>query len=171
MKLAIVSAALLAFACSSGTTETRTAVPIPSSTYGATANNPPPPATQGAPVKGSPTAEVSQSTEDNNTGVRTITAQVAEIQKDGIRFGPDAGSMILKVDASTRILRAGVPVSEGLSAIHEGEQVRASFDAAQNHATQIDLMGRSTDLRQDKNGGEPHPQSSPPPSDANTTPH
>ena len=63
-------------------------------------------------------------------------------------------------------MRSGLPVAEGLSAIREGQQVRASFDATQNHATRIELLGSG--MSQGVNGTAPQPPS--PPTDATTAP-
>ena len=40
-------------------------------------------------------------------------------------------------------MRRGQPVAAGISAIHEGTQVRASFDPASNRADKIEVMGKA----------------------------
>ena len=137
--LSIASVALLAFACAGSQPGTRTA-------------------------SGIPTAQPT----DNATGIRTVTAPVVAVGPDSIQFGPSVGNVTLKVDASTAIVRGGLPVSEGLSAIREGQQVRASFDATRNHATRIELVG--SDMIQGVKGTAPHAQPPAAPTDATTAP-
>jgi hypothetical protein len=50
------------------------------------------------------------------------------------------------------VLRRGQPVAAGISAIHEGTQVRASFDPASNRADKIEVMGRATRSKRSKSG-------------------
>ena len=172
LTLAIASAALLGAACSAGNTDTRTASGTSPATWGAAATNTPASArsVEAGGAASSPTADVSQSTSDNNTGVRTVTAPVAAVRQDSIVFGPAGGNMTLKVDSSTKIFRAGLPVSEGISAIHEGQQVRARFDATQNRANRIELIDSGTGVGQDANGGVPRSQRSAPASDQTPAP-
>jgi hypothetical protein len=160
ISLSIACSALLAFACASTSSQ---------------AHNPPQGWNNGGnaaqPIAGqvdtsrSPTAQVAHSTSDNNTGVHVVTGPVREVTNDGISLG----ALTLKVDRDTTILRDGMPVSEGLSAIHEGQQVRASFDAGQKHASRIELLS-GNGMTQGVNGTQPHAQPPAPPTDATTTP-
>ena len=168
ISLSIATAALLAFGCASSNPETRTARGIPQGTWSNGANDAPPVQGRVQEPSPSPTAATAQSTTDNNTGVRTVTAPVVAVGQDSIQFGPSVGNVTLKVDSGTSILRDGRPVAEGLSAIREGQQVRASFDPTQNHATRIELLPAG--MSQGVNGTVPHQQPKAPPSDATTAP-
>ena len=158
--LSIACSALLAFACATSTAQ---------------AHNPPPGWSNGGnaaqPIAGrvdtsrSPTAAVAESTTDNTTGVHVVTGPVRAVTEDGISLG----AVTLKVDRDTKILRDGMPVPEGLSAIHEGQQVRASFDVGQKHASRIELLG-GNGMNQGVTGTRPHAQPPAPPTDATTAP-
>ena len=165
--LTIASAALL-FACASSNADTRTAANQPNRPWTNAGNAAPPVEGRAAPAP-SPTARAEPSTTDNNTGIKTVTAPVLAVGNDTIKFGAGGDNVTLKVDAGTSIVRSGMPVSEGLSAIHEGQQVRASFDPLQNRATRIEILPAS-DMTQGVNGSLPHAQPKAPPSDATTAP-
>jgi hypothetical protein len=74
--------------------------------------------------------------------LKTVTGAVAKVDENSITLDQTAGGMTLMVDANTQFVRRGQPIAAGISAIHEGEQVRASFDPASNRADKIEVMGR-----------------------------
>jgi hypothetical protein len=73
--------------------------------------------------------------------MRTVTGAVAKVDSGSITLDQSAGGVTLTVDSNTQIMRRGQPVSQGISAIHEGTKVRASFDPASNRADKIEVMG------------------------------
>src|SRR6266481_2695101 len=86
---------------------------------------------------GSSGASGSASASDQGN-LRTVTGQVQKVDQNSITL--DQG-VTLTVDSQTQVLRRGQPVAAGISAIHEGTQVRASFDPASNRAEKIEVMG------------------------------
>jgi hypothetical protein len=72
--------------------------------------------------------------------LRTVTGSVQKVDQNSITL--DQG-VTLTVDSQTQVLRRGQPVAAGISAIREGQQVRASFDPASNRAEKIEVMGTS----------------------------
>jgi hypothetical protein len=119
-----------------------------------------PPAQSGASYGSSPSASMSDGSSHgtNNTGVsgsatadtsatadsanmRTVTGSVAKVDSSSITLDQAAGGVTLTVDSTTQVVRKGHSVSSGISAIHEGEKVRASFDPTSNRAGKIELMG------------------------------
>ena len=143
-----------------------------------TAGNIPPAGTNGnqnvaSPPSGPAGAQMTEqrSTSDNVTGVNTVTAPVQALGRDSITLAAPSGNLELKVDSSTQVLANGMPVAEGLNALHEGQQVSASYDPAAKHATRIELLG-SESMPEGVNGSAPHRQpQSPGSTDANTQPH
>jgi hypothetical protein len=73
--------------------------------------------------------------------LRTVTGAVAKIDSNSITLDQSAGGVTLTVDSSTQIMRRGKAVTAGISAIHEGQQIRAKFDPASNRADKIEVMG------------------------------
>ena len=69
-----------------------------------------------------------------------MTGSVQKVDQNSITL--DQG-VTLTVDSQTQVLRRGQPVAAGISAIHEGTQVRASFDPASNRAEKIEVMGKA----------------------------
>jgi hypothetical protein len=78
----------------------------------------------------------------DNASLRTVTGQVEKVDQNSITLDQSAGGVTLTVDSQTQILRRGQPIAAGISAIHEGQQVRASFDPASNRADKIEVMGQ-----------------------------
>jgi len=66
-----------------------------------------------------------------------VTGSVSKVDQNSITL--DQG-VTLTVDSQTQVLRRGQPVAAGIAAIHEGTQVRASFDPASNRADKIEVM-------------------------------
>jgi hypothetical protein len=91
--------------------------------------------------------------------LKTVTGQVAKVDQNSITLDQSAGGVTLTIDSNTQVLRRGQPIAAGISAIHEGQQIRASFDPASNRADKIEVMGH---LHMH------HKKTAPPPSD--TTP-
>jgi len=96
---------------------------------------------------GSSGASGSASASDQGN-LRTVTGQVQKVDQNSITL--DQG-VTLTVDSQTQVLRRGQPVAAGISAIHEGTQVRASFDPASNRAEKIEVMGKRAKSRKNSN--------------------
>src|ERR1041384_17823 len=75
--------------------------------------------------------------------LKTVTGSVAKVDQNSITLDQNAGGVTLTIDSNTQVLRRGQPIAAGISAIHEGQQVRASFDPASNRADKIEVMGRT----------------------------
>ncbi len=92
----------------------------------------------------SPSAQsgTSGSVSGTTDNLETVTGSVAKVDQNSITLDQSAGGLTLTVDSNTQVLRRGQPIAAGISAIHEGEQVRASFDPASNRADKIEVMGR-----------------------------
>jgi hypothetical protein len=82
--------------------------------------------------------------------LRTVTGAVAKVDLNSITLDQAAGGVTLTVDSQTQVLRRGQPIAAGISAIHEGAQIRASFDPASNRADKIEVMGRMKHKKADK---------------------
>lgn len=78
----------------------------------------------------------------SSDNLRAVVGSVAKVDQNSITLDQSAGGVTLTVDSNTQVLRRGQPIAAGISAIHEGEQVRASFDPASNRADKIEVMGR-----------------------------
>jgi len=72
-----------------------------------------------------------------------VTGAVQKVDQNSITLDQTSGGVTLTVDSQTQVLRRGQPVAAGISAIHEGTQVRASFDPASNRADKIEVMGKA----------------------------
>src|SRR5256886_15099014 len=72
--------------------------------------------------------------------LRTVTGSISKVDQNSIALEQ---GVTLPVDSQTQVLRRGQPVAAGISAIHEGTQVRASFDPASNRADKIEVMGKA----------------------------
>jgi hypothetical protein len=72
-----------------------------------------------------------------------VTGAVEKVDQNSITLDQSAGGVTLTVDSQTQVMRRGQPVAAGISAIHEGTQVRASFDPASNRADKIEVMGKA----------------------------
>jgi len=72
--------------------------------------------------------------------LRTVTGSVAKIDGSSITLDQSAGGVTLTIDSSTQIMHRGKAVTAGISAIHEGQQIRAKFDPASNRADKIEVM-------------------------------
>jgi hypothetical protein len=79
----------------------------------------------------------------DSSSMRQVTGQVAKVDQtaNSITLDQGSGSLTLTVDQNTKVQRNG-KATMGLSAIREGEQVRASFDPSSNRADSIDIIGR-----------------------------
>ena len=89
----------------------------------------------------------------SDTGnLRTVTGSVAKVDQNSITLDQSAGGVTLTVDSQTQIIRRGQPIAAGISAIHEGQQVRASFDPASNRADKIEVMGKGKAMKHQKMG-------------------
>jgi len=80
-------------------------------------------------------------TTTETASMRQVTGQVAKVDQtaNSITLDQASGSLTLTVDQNTKVQRNG-KATLGLSAIREGEQVRASFDPASNRADSIEIM-------------------------------
>jgi hypothetical protein len=142
LALLIASAAL---ACSSGKSE-------------GVATNVPPATT-------SPTETRSRS--DIQLATNTVTGRLVVVERGMITLQGPSGDEKVTVDADTEVLRNGVPVAQGLDALREGEQVRASYDPRSRRAARLELQ--PTQGMPQGSQGSPPPK--PPTSDPNTPPH
>jgi len=79
----------------------------------------------------------------DSASLKSVTGQVAKVDQDqgSITLDQSAGGVTLTIDSQTKVLRRGRQAN-GISAIREGEQVRASFDPTSNRADKIELMGK-----------------------------
>src|SRR5439155_23774621 len=111
-----------------GSVSGSTNMPSSGSTYGSNA-----PTTGGS---------VSGSASSDNASLRTVTGSVAKVDQNSITLDQSAGGVTLTVDSQTQVIRRGQPIAAGISAIHEGQQVRASFDPASNRPDKIEVMGK-----------------------------
>jgi hypothetical protein len=105
----------------------------------------------------------------DNASLRTVTGAVAKVDENSITLDQAAGGVTLTIDSQTQVIRRGQPIAAGISAIHEGTQVRASFDPASNRADKIEVMGKAKRSRKntDKVGTNPSGTAQKP---ADTTP-
>jgi len=133
--LFLTLALALAAACSSGTSETRS---------NSLAANGPGPGTQQAWGPGGNSAAA---------GTKSVDGVASNVRSNGLTVQGTA----LTVDSQTQILRAGAPAAEGMSAIREGDQVRASYDPAGNRALRIEV-GPGTPGLQQNGAGAPDPK-------------
>jgi len=78
----------------------------------------------------------------DNASLRTVIGGVAKVDTDSITLDQAAGGVTLTVDSQTQVLHKGQPIAAGISAIREGQQIRASFDPASNRADKIEVMAR-----------------------------
>ena len=78
----------------------------------------------------------------DSASLRTVTGAVAKVDQNSITLDQAAGGVTLTIDSQTQVLRRGQPVAAGIASIHEGQQVRASFDPASNRADKIEVMGK-----------------------------
>jgi hypothetical protein len=101
-----------------------------------------------------PSSSGSVSGSSDNASLRTVTGAVAKVDQNSITLDQSAGGVTLTVDSQTQVIRRGQPIAAGISAIHEGQQVRASFDPASNRADKIEVMGKPMKHRKgtDKSG-------------------
>jgi hypothetical protein len=85
----------------------------------------------------------SASSARDSGGLRQVTGQVAKVDQtaNSITLDQASGGLTLTVDQNTKIQRNG-KAAMGLTGIHEGEQVRASFDPASNRADSIEVTSR-----------------------------
>jgi hypothetical protein len=132
-------------ATASGTTATAGSTPP------ATAQNPPSTSgtiagdtssTTGTGSIAGTSAAVASGSAIDNASLRTVTGAVAKVDTNSITLDQAAGGVTLTVDSQTQVLHKGQPIAAGISAIREGQQVRASFDPASNRADKIELMAR-----------------------------
>jgi len=92
---------------------------------------------------GSATAQGSTSGSTSGTGnVQHIRGRVSRVDQDNNSITLDRG-LTLKVDDSTEIVGVDSSTS-GISALHEGQQVRASYDASSNSAKKIEVVGKKS---------------------------
>jgi hypothetical protein len=94
----------------------------------------------------------------DNSNLKTVTGSVAKVDENSITLDTQsAGGVTLTIDSQTQIVRRGQPISSGVSSIHEGEQVRASFDPASNRADKIEVMGKAKKMKQQKGASDAPP--------------
>ena len=86
--------------------------------------------------------------------LRTVTGAVQRVDQNSITL--DQG-VTLMVDSQTQVLRKGQPVAAGIAAIHEGNQVRASFDPASNRAEKIEVMSSKKAKKSGSAGDQTQP--------------
>jgi len=139
----------------------------PSDTGSPTATNAPPSSSTGS-TYGANTGTSGSVSGTSTDNFKTVTGAVAKIDQNSITFDQSAGGLTLTVDSNTQVLRRGQPIAAGISAIHEGEQVRASFDPASNRADKIEVMGHYK-MRHHKGTSSTNPSDTTPPAD-NTAP-
>jgi hypothetical protein len=72
--------------------------------------------------------------------MQQIRGRVSRVDQDNNSITLDRG-LTLKVDDSTEIV-GGDSSTSGISAIHEGQNVRASYDPSSNSAKKIELVGK-----------------------------
>ncbi|HUJ27405.1 MAG TPA: hypothetical protein VLW85_15380 [Myxococcales bacterium] len=163
LSIAIVA---LAFACATSSPERTASTVPPAGTNGNQNVYSPPSGPAGAAVT------EQRSTSDNQTGVNTITGSVARLDRDHITLDAPSGSVDLKVDSGTQVLRrSGMPLAEGISGLQEGDRVSASYDPSSKHVNSITLFSDQR-MPEGINGSAPHMQpKSPGSTDANTQPH
>lgn len=101
-----------------------------------------PPATAGSTYGANTGTSGSVSAVPSADSFKTVTGSVAKIDQNSITLDQSAGGVTLTVDSNTQVLRRGQPIAAGIAAIHEGQQVRASFDPSSNRADKIEVMGR-----------------------------
>ena len=113
-------------------------------------------------------AVASGSGSSDNASLRTVTGAVAKVDQNSITLDQTAGGVTLTIDSQTQVLRRGQPVAAGISAIHEGQQIRASFDPASNRADKIEVMGKG--MAKHHHTVAPGSSATPQPGAADTTP-
>ncbi|MGZ6126271.1 MAG: hypothetical protein ACXWLR_14990 [Myxococcales bacterium] len=96
----------------------------------------------------------------DQANLRTVTGAVAHVDQNSITLDQSAGGVTLTVDSQTQVLHKGQPVAADISAIHEGTQVRASFDPASNRADKIEVMGSAKKSKKSKSAKSPGSDSS-----------
>jgi hypothetical protein len=75
--------------------------------------------------------------------VQHIRGRVSRVDQDNNSITLDRG-LTLKVDDSTEIVGVDTSSASGISALHEGQQVRASYDAQSNSAKKIEVVGKKS---------------------------
>jgi hypothetical protein len=123
----------------------------------------------GSAMPGSATSGAVAGSSDN-ASLRTVTGAVAKIDQNSITLDQAAGGVTLTVDSQTQVLRRGQPVAAGISAIHEGQQIRASFDPASNRADKIEVMGKGTAKHKHTMPGAPNSNTPQPSTDTANPP-
>jgi hypothetical protein len=123
----------------------------------------------GSAMPGSATSGAAAGSSDN-ASLRTVTGAVAKIDQNSITLDQAAGGVTLTVDSQTQVLRRGQPVAAGISAIHEGQQIRASFDPASNRADKIEVMGKGTAKHKHTMPGAPNSNTPQPSTDTANPP-
>jgi len=76
-----------------------------------------------------------------SANVQHIRGRVSRVDQDNNSITLDRG-LTLKVDDSTEIVGVDSANATGISALHEGQQVRASYDASSNSAKKIEVVGK-----------------------------
>jgi hypothetical protein len=105
-------------------------------------------------------AAVASGSAIDNASLRTVTGAVAKVDTNSITLDQAAGGVTLTVDSQTQVLHKGQPIAAGISAIREGQQIRASFDPASNRADKIEVMARP--VKHHKKSGASDSSATPP---------
>jgi hypothetical protein len=87
----------------------------------------------------------------SSANVQQIRGRVSRVDQDNNSITLDRG-LTLKVDDSTEIV-GGDSSTSGISAIHEGQNVRASYDPSSNSAKKIEVVGKKGNKKSMKSHG------------------
>jgi hypothetical protein len=84
----------------------------------------------------------SSSMDRSSTGnMQHVRGRVSRVDQDNNSITLDRG-LVLKVDDTTVIVGIDSSDASGISSLHEGQQVRASYDSASNSAKKIEVVGK-----------------------------
>jgi hypothetical protein len=78
----------------------------------------------------------------STANMQHIRGRVSRVDQDNNSITLDRG-LTLKVDDSTEIVGVDSSTS-GISSLHEGQQVRASYDSSSNSAKKIEVVGKKS---------------------------
>jgi outer membrane murein-binding lipoprotein Lpp len=82
-----------------------------------------------------------------DASLRWANGRLARVDRNGrtitVERADDKRSITLTVDERTQIFDPNGSMASGLSSLQEGQQVRAAFDPASNHADRIEVMPKS----------------------------
>ena len=140
----LIAVAALAAACSSSSKETRTASDQSGTSASGTAT------AQGTPVQQGPASSAGGSAQGTAGGRassdrRSMSGKVMKVDPGAgsIMLDPSTSpAMVVIIDQNTRILDPnGQVMSNGIAALREGQQVRASMDPSSHRADEIQITG------------------------------